>query len=81
MLSGISRERGQEHYRIFENSVNNEKFGEYLEGLRAANGDQKIALFMDKLSVHRSDASKATMRRLGFRAIYCVAYSPELNPI
>ena len=81
VLSGISKERGQEHYRIFEKSVNNAKFEEYLTGLRAANGDKKIALFMDKLSVHRSDASKAVMKRLGFRAIYCVAYSPELNPI
>ena len=49
-------------------------------GLRAANGETKIALFMDKLSVHRSEKVKATMKELGFRVVFCVAYSPELNP-
>ena len=37
LLSGISLERGQEHYRIFPKSVNTEKFHEYLTELRALN--------------------------------------------
>ena len=39
LLSGISKEKGQEHYQIFERSVNVDKFFKYLAGLRAANPD------------------------------------------
>ena len=45
------------------------------------NVDDKIALFMDNLSAHKSDKSKAEMARLGFRCIFNVPYSPEFNPI
>ena len=45
------------------------------------NGDDKIALFMDNLSTHTSEKSKAEMERLGFRHIYNVPYSPDFNPI
>jgi hypothetical protein len=32
---------------------------------------------MDRLGVHRSERSKDEMKRLKFRYIYNVAYSPE----
>ena len=54
VLSSISKEKGLEHYRIFDNSVNIPKFKEFLQELRNQNGDDKIALFMDNLSAHRS---------------------------
>ena len=81
LLSGISLERGQEHYRIFPKSVNTEKFHEYLTELRAlnSNGADKIALFMDNLRVHVSSTDK--MKELGFRHIFNLTYSPEYNPI
>ena len=81
VLSAISKEKGQEHYQIYENSVNVQKFKAYLQQLRDKNGDDKIALFMDNLSAHRSDKSRAEMARLGFRCIFNVPYSPEWNPI
>ena len=34
LLSGISKEKGQEHFRIFPRSVNTVRFIEYLEELR-----------------------------------------------
>ena len=49
LLSGISKECGQEHYRIFPKSVNKEKFHEYLTELCTLNGTDKICLFMDNL--------------------------------
>ena len=70
-----------EHHKIFDNSVNIPKFKEFLQELRAMNGEDKIALLMDNLSAHRSEKSKAEMARLGFRTIFNVPYSPELNPI
>jgi len=81
MLCGISKERGLEHYQVFEFSVNGDKFEEYLDNLRTANGTDKIALFMDNLSCHTSDRAKATMRQHGFKWIYNVPFSPEYNPI
>ena len=42
---------------IFEKSVNVVKFKEYIRELRAANGDDKICVFMDNLSAHKSKKS------------------------
>ena len=44
VLSAISKEKGQEYYRIYQDSVNVQKFKEYLQELRARNGKEKIAL-------------------------------------
>ena len=81
LLCGISKENGVEHHQVFEQSVNVDKFIEYLDGLRAANGEEKICIFMDNLSAHTSERSKQHMRDLGFRYIYNVPYSPDYNPI
>ena len=81
VLCGISKEKGLEHFRIFEFSVNVDRFIEYLDGLRQANGDEKICLFMDNLSAHTSERAKTAMKNHGFRWIYNVPYSPEYNPI
>ena len=81
LLSGISKEHGQEHFKIFLKSVDIPKFGEYLEELRQKNGEEKICLFMDNLGVHVSDLSKKKMKELGYRFIYNLSYSPWYNPI
>jgi len=81
VLSAISKEKGQEHFRIFERSVDVKKFKQYLQELREQNGTDKIALFMDNLAVHKSEKSKEEMTKLGFRFIWNVPYSPEYNPI
>ena len=81
LLCGVSKERGVEHFRIFEQSVNVDKFKEYVEGLRSANQGEKICLFMDNLSAHTSERSKEAMRQAGFRFIYNVPYSPDYNAI
>ena len=81
LLAGISKEKGIDHFQIFDFSVNIDKFIEYLGNLRAANPDTKIAIFCDNLSAHTADRTKQAMRDLGFRWIYNVPYSPEFNPI
>ena len=58
LLCGISKENGIEHFQIFEHSVNVDKFIEYLDGLKLANPEAKIALFMDNLSAHTSERAK-----------------------
>ena len=81
LLCGISREKGIEHFHVFEFSVNIDKFLQYLSGLRAANPGVPICLFLDNLSAHTSERAKTAMREHGFRYIYNVPYSPEFNPI
>ena len=70
-----------EHFQIFNYSVNIERFIDYLQGLRSANEGEQICIFMDNLGVHVSEDTKKEMRRLQFRWIYNVPYSPEYNPI
>ena len=81
LLAGISKEKGVEHHRVFQFSVNVDKFIEYIDFLRETNRGEKICLFMDNLSAHTSERSKQAMRDRGFRWIYNVPYSPEYNPI
>lgn len=81
LLSGISKEKGQELYMLFPQSVNIPKFKEYLTRLRAEIGNSKICLFMDNLTTHTSNKSKDTMRDLGIKYIWNIAYSPDYNPI
>ena len=54
MLAAVSKENGKEHFMVFDKSVNIAKFKEYLAELRARNNEDKICLFMDNLSTHRS---------------------------
>ena len=61
--------------------MNTDKFIEYLQGLRAANGSDKICIFMDNLSAHKSERAKAVMKELNFRFIFNIAYRCEFNPI
>ena len=77
LLASISKERGLEHWQIFPKSVNTAKFKEWLAGLRAANPNEKICLFLDNLGAHTCDASTKEMRRLKFRYIFNVRYSPQ----
>ena len=81
LLSGISKEKGQELFMMFPQSVNIPKFKEYLTKLREVNGDSKICLFMDNLTTHTSNRTKDNMRELGIRYIWNIAYSPDYNPI
>ena len=81
VLSGISRERGQELFMQFPKSVNVPKFKEYLTKLREKNGNTKVCIFMDNLSVHKAEESKKLMKQLKFRWIFNVPYAPDFNPI
>ena len=65
----------------FDKSVNTDKFIEYLQRIRFLNPFDRIALFMDRLSVHTCKQSKEKMRFLGIRQILNASNSPKFNPI
>ena len=81
VIAGISGAKGIEVVRTFERSVNTAKFIGFLQYLRGRNPDEKIALFMDRLSVHMSLKVQKKMNELGIRYVYNSAYSPNFNPI
>ena len=81
MISAISMEKGQEHFKIYPKSVNTDQFIEYLKELRERTAGEKVCLFMDNLKAHNGDRSIAAMRELGFRWAWSPPYSPEYNPI
>ena len=81
LLAGISWEKGREHFKIFDFSVNVAKFKEYIQEVRVTNGDDKICLYMDNLSAHRSKKSLACMREHGIRWVFNAVNSPDYNPI
>ena len=81
VLAGISAEKGVEFAFTYEKSVNIEKFFNFLKRLRQKCPFEKIALFMDRLSVHTSKKAQKKMEFYGIEPIYNSAYSPDFNPI
>ena len=53
----------------------------FLKKLRQQNPYRKMALFMDRLAVHRTKLVTETAAALKFRLIYNASYSPNFNPI
>jgi transposase len=43
--------------------------------------DQRLVIFLDNLSVHRSKAAMQEYQRLGVEVIFSIPYSPEYNGI
>ena len=66
---------------MFQRSVNIQKFKEYLVRLREENGDDKLCIFMDNLTVHKSNKTKKTLQTLKIKSIFNISYSPQYNPI
>ena len=81
LLAGISMKKGVDFWMTFPRSVNIEKFKQYLKGLRKARKDEKIAVFMDQLAVHRSAEVRALLDNMGIPYVYNVSYSPDYQPI
>ena len=81
LLHGVSKEKGNELFHIYKDSINTKKFKKYLKELAEANPGEKLCLFMDNLAVHSSERAKKYMRELGIRYIYNLTYAPEYNPI
>ena len=53
-VAAISFDKGVEHVMNFPNSVDRQKFIQFIRQLARRNRGEKIALFMDRLNVHRS---------------------------
>ena len=81
VIMAVSREEGLEYYEIYEKSVDVDAFMEFLMCLRLRLIGQKVALFLDNLSVHHSKKVKSFCDKKDLPLIFNLAYSPEYNPI
>ena len=80
LILALSQEKGLEFYRIFEKSVDGEKFIEYLDGLYIENKHERVAIFLDNLRVHKSEKVIMKLDELDIEVIYNVPYQPDYNP-
>ena len=53
-VAAISYDKGVDHVMNFASSVDRQKFIQFLNQVARKNKNQKLALFMDRLNVHRS---------------------------
>ena len=80
LIFSISEEDGLEHFKIYDRSVDTEKFMEYLDELHKKNKQDSIALFADNLSVHKSLLVREKLDELGIKMVFNVPYQPDYNP-
>ena len=81
VIASMTEEKGISLILIYEQAINSADFCYYLKKLRIKFGKQPIALFMDRLAVHKSKDVKEWWGKLNIRPIFNVSYSPEFNPI
>ena len=61
--------------------MDQKKFVAFLKLLRARNPFVKMAIFLDRLSVHRTITVRDTASQLQIPIIFNASYSPNYNPI
>ena len=81
VIAGISKEYGIDFYTTFKKSVNIPKFKHFLQDLRDKFFFDDICIYMDNLSVHRSNDVKQRMDEMSIPYIFGPPYSPDYNPI
>ena len=80
-IGAISAEKGVELAMTFDHSVNVQKFHEFLVTLRNLNKRRRLAVFLDRLNVHRSPKIVKLAKTIGVELVFNAAYSPDYNPI
>ncbi len=80
-IATVSEERGVELVWIQEKAVKEYDFLRYLVALSRANDQEPFALFMDNLTVHKTNAAKLMYERLRITPLFNIPYHPSTNPI
>ena len=80
-IGGITLEDGLIEYSIVPRSIKTDEFKEFLEKLSARFSGKPFAVFLDNLSVHKTNLSKEEFKRLHITPIFNIPYSPQFNGI
>ena len=81
VIASMTEEKGIGLIMIYDQAITAVEFAYYLKKLRAKSGTQPLALFMDRLAVHKSKDIKDLWAKLNIKPVFNVSYSPEYNPI
>lgn len=76
VIAGISEETGLETYLIHPRAIKTEEYLQFLEKLKGIYPDERILLFIDNLSVHKTADARAAYERLNITPVFNVPYSP-----
>ena len=80
-MAAISSKNGVDLVMNFDKSIDQTKFIKFLRTLRRKYPFDKMALFMDRLSVHRCRQVQSVMKELKLGWVLNASYSPDFNPI
>ena len=81
VIASMTEETGIGLVMIYEQAITGADFAYYLKKLRAKSGTQPLALFMDRLAVHKSKEVTPLWAKLNIKPVFNVSYSPEFNGI
>ena len=70
VIGVISKEVGNEVVYVNDKPIKQEDFFNFLQILRKRNGERKLVLFMDNLSVHKCKNVREEMERLDSKPVY-----------
>lgn len=75
-IAAISLENGLEDFSIYPKSISTDEFKAFIKKLSDKFGGQPFAVFLDNLSVHKTNQSKAMFAELNITPIFNIPYSP-----
>jgi len=81
VIAGISEDSGLETYLLHPRAIKTEEYLQFLEKLKEKYPEERILLFIDNLSVHKTVDARAAYERLSITPVFNVPYSPQFNGI
>ena len=75
VVAAVSADRGVDCIMIFDEAVKQDTFIAFLEELRRRNSNRPLHLFLDNLSVHKTQEVKEAYVRLNIKVIWNVPYA------
>ena len=76
MIAAISLDEGFVDYFIHPKSIKTEEFKGFLKRLSDRFEGKPFAVFLDNLSVHKTNLSKECFKELQITSIFNIPYSP-----
>ena len=80
-IGAISLEDGMVEYAIHPRSIKTEEFQAFIKQLSDRFSGKPFAIFLDNLSVHKTNLSKDLFKELQVTPIFNIPYSPQFNGI
>lgn len=81
LVAAISEDKGLEGYMLHPRSISSPQYIDFLETLSAMYDSKPFAIFLDNLSVHKTNEVLEVYKRLKITTVFNVPYSPQFNGI